>query len=96
MSFLELLLPQWRKLLQGWAQDGTFSRAAQAALGLDGKPALLGKLVSQLGTGDFSALPPIELVPAATMPTAAGGRGPATAPFTSIPTGSWALAVAVC
>ena len=73
-DLLELLLPKWRKLLQGWAQDGSFRRAAQEALGLDGKPALLGNLVSQLGTGDFNALPPIELVPAATMPAAAVGR----------------------
>ncbi|MDH4407083.1 MAG: M10 family metallopeptidase C-terminal domain-containing protein, partial [Cyanobium sp. D14.bin.5] len=72
LSLLELLLPQWHKLLQGWAQDGSFSRAAQEALGLDDNQPLLGKLASDWGSGDFNALPPIELVPAATMPTAAG------------------------
>jgi hypothetical protein len=69
---LATLLPDWHLLLQGWATDGRLSAAAQEALLLDGVPALLTELVGQWAAGDFSALPPIELLPASSMPGAAG------------------------
>jgi len=70
--FLELLLPAWRLLLQRWALEGAISRAASEALGLNGEPLLLQRLVGQWAAGDFSALPPIVLLPASAMPGAAG------------------------
>ena len=72
IRFLDLLLPQWQLQIQGWALDGSIRRAAQEALLLDGEPELLKELVLQWAAGDFSALPPIELLPASSMPVAAG------------------------
>ncbi|MFM7548988.1 MAG: hypothetical protein ACKO8I_08955 [Cyanobacteriota bacterium] len=51
---------------------GSISRAAQDALQLDGEPALLSELISQWAAGEFSGLPPVELLPAASMAGAAG------------------------
>lgn len=71
-SRLATLLPDWHLLLQGWAADGRLSAAAQEALLLSGEPEQLTELVSQWAAGDFSALPPITLLPASSMPGAAG------------------------
>lgn len=45
---LDLLLPQWNELLQGWALDGSISRAARDALRLEGEPPLLGEVAIRL------------------------------------------------
>ena len=45
---LDLLLPQWHELLQGWALDGSISGAAQDSLCLDGVPPLLGEVAIRL------------------------------------------------
>ncbi|MFN9659949.1 MAG: Calx-beta domain-containing protein [Cyanobacteriota bacterium] len=71
-SLLHPLLRQWQKLLLGWAQDGSIRRAAQEALGLRRVPPLLAELVSPWAAGDFSSLPPVELLSAAAMGGAAG------------------------
>jgi hypothetical protein len=62
-SLLNLLLPQWRELLRGWALDGSIHRAAAQALGLEGEQPLLRRLVSQWAAGEFGGLPPVELLP---------------------------------
>ena len=69
---LDLLLPEWQVLLQDWAADGSLASAARRALELQDDPPLLTELVSQWAAGDFSALPPIVLLPASSMPGAAG------------------------
>jgi hypothetical protein len=71
-ALLDLLLQAWRQLLNQWAQSGAQSRAAHDALHLDGEPSLLGELVEPWAAGDFHDLPPIELLPAASMAGAAG------------------------
>jgi hypothetical protein len=73
-AHLELLLQNWRELLSQWAQSGALRRAARNALALDGDgdPPLLGELVERWAAGDFRDLPPIELLPAASMAGAAG------------------------
>jgi alpha-tubulin suppressor-like RCC1 family protein len=71
-ALLELLLQNWRELLSQWAQSGALSRAVQDALRLESESPLLGELVERWAAGDFSDLPPIELLPASAMPTAAG------------------------
>jgi hypothetical protein len=71
-THLELLLQEWRQLLSQWAQSGALSRAAQDALQLNGQPPLLGELVERWAAEVFSDLPPIELLPATSMPGAAG------------------------
>jgi hypothetical protein len=71
-SLLNLLLPQLRELLRGWALDGSIHRAAAEALGLEGEQPLLRQLVSQWAAGEFGGLPPVELLPAASMAGAAG------------------------
>jgi hypothetical protein len=59
-------------MLTSWAADGSLGAAAQEALGLDGEPAQLTALISQWAAGDFSGLPPIEVVQASVLPWAAG------------------------
>ncbi|MEB3195130.1 MAG: bluetail domain-containing putative surface protein [Cyanobacteriota bacterium] len=71
-GLLELVLPQWRALLQGWAVDGSISRAAHLAFRLDGDPSVLKGVVGAWEGGNFSGLPPIELLPAESIPGAAG------------------------
>jgi hypothetical protein len=58
--------------LTSWAADGSLGAAAREALGLDGEPAQLTALISQWAAGDFSGLPPIEVVQASVLPGAAG------------------------
>jgi hypothetical protein len=69
---LATLLPDWKRRLQAWCLDGTLSAAAQQAFLLAEFPAALQKLVDQWSQGEFSALPPIVLLPAAAMNGAAG------------------------
>ena len=71
-AYLETLLGDWRKLLTDWAASGQLTAAAQDALQLSGEPKLLKQLVKQWSRADFSALPPIVLLPSSSMPGAAG------------------------
>jgi len=59
-------------MLTSWAADGSLGAAAREALGLDGEPAQLTALISQWAAGDFSGLPPIEVVEGSVLPGAAG------------------------
>jgi hypothetical protein len=72
ISILDTLLGDWKKLLTDWARSGTLTRAASEALLLKAEPEPLKKLVGQWSHGDFSGLPPIVLLPASSMPGAAG------------------------
>ena len=68
---LETVRPAWQEQLQAWAADGSLASAARHALELGAEdPPLLSELVSQWTEGDFSALPPIVLLPASSMPGA--------------------------
>ena len=69
---LETVLPLWQEQLQAWAADGSLASAARHALELEGEKPFLDELVAQWAAGDFSALPPIVLLPASSMPRAAG------------------------
>ncbi len=75
---LELLLSDWHALLQGWAISGALVAAAQGALQLPATPVALSKLVAQWAAGDFGGLPPIVLLPASSMPGAAGAYAMST------------------
>lgn len=59
-------------MLTSWAADGSLGTAAREALRLDREPAQLTALISQWAAGDFSALPPIEVLEGSEMPGAAG------------------------
>jgi hypothetical protein len=61
----------WKLKLREWAADGSLGAAAEAAFRLDGRPEKLAALIRQWAAGDFSALPPIVLLPARAMPGAA-------------------------
>jgi hypothetical protein len=63
---------EWRAQLSQWATSGLLEAAALEALNLRSRPAALEELISQWTKGDFSGLPPIELLPASSMPEAAG------------------------
>ncbi|MFM8526277.1 MAG: RCC1 domain-containing protein, partial [Cyanobacteriota bacterium] len=69
---LELLLPEWKELLQGWALEGAIGRAAAEALQLEGTPPPLRALVSRWAEGDFSELPAIVLLSSADINGALG------------------------
>jgi hypothetical protein len=74
-SISPALHQQWKLKLGEWAADGSLGAAAQEAFRLEGKPealAVLAALISRWAAGDFSALPPIVLLPASSMPGAAG------------------------
>jgi ELWxxDGT repeat protein len=75
---LDPYIADWHLLLQGWSADGRLSEAAQEALLLDGEPSLLTALIEQWTEGDFSGLPPIVLLPASSMPGAAGAYANST------------------
>ena len=59
-------------MLTSWAADGSLGAAARDALRLDGESAQLTALISQWAAGDFSALPPIEVLEGSVLPGAAG------------------------
>ena len=65
-------------MLTSWAADGSLGAAAREALRLDGEPAQLTALISQWAAGDFSGLPPIEVVEGAVLPGAAGAYAQST------------------
>jgi hypothetical protein len=69
---LPTLLHDWRLMLTSWAADGSLGAAAREALRLDGEPAQLTALISQWAAGDFSGLPPIEVLEGWVLPGAAG------------------------
>jgi hypothetical protein len=71
-SLLAALLQDWRLLLTQWARNGTLSRAALEALRLSEEPEALRLLVSRWSAGDLLDLPPVVVLPASAMPTAAG------------------------
>ncbi len=77
-QLLQALLPTWYQLLQQWSLDGRLSAAAQEALLLSGESEPLTALSDQWAAGDFSGLPPIVLLPASSMPTAAGAYADST------------------
>ena len=66
------LLQAWRLRLSEWSIDGSLSAAAQVALRLPGEPEALKGLISEWATGDFKALPPIEVLDGSVMPGTAG------------------------
>jgi alpha-tubulin suppressor-like RCC1 family protein len=70
--FLESLLHSWRQQLSLWSQSGALSRAAEQALLLGGTPERLRVLVGRWSAGNFEDLPPVVVLPASAMPTAAG------------------------
>ena len=59
-------------MLTSWAADGSLGAAAREALRLDKELAQLTVLISQWAAGDFSALPPIEVLEGSVLPGAAG------------------------
>ena len=69
---LGILVGDWKKLLTDWGESGALTRAAREALMLEGEPEPLKRLVNEWREGDFSGLPPIVLLPASSMPGAAG------------------------
>jgi len=71
-SLLDPLLHHWRQLLSQWARDGRLSRSAQAALQLPGESAQLEDLLEHWGAGDFSGLPPVDVLPASSIAAARG------------------------
>jgi Zn-dependent protease with chaperone function len=71
-SRLDDLLQEWQQLLTNWASSGMLSRAAQKALQLEGEPEQLRDLASEWIEGDFNKVPPVVLLPSASMPGAAG------------------------
>jgi hypothetical protein len=71
-EILNSALPEWHKLLQGWAADGSLVAAAKEALMLPGEPEALKNQVAQWSTGDFSGMPPIVLLPSADINGALG------------------------
>ena len=77
-DLLTALLPEWQRLLQAWSASGALTAAAQEALVLKAEPEPLKRLVSQWSQGDFSGLPPIVLLPANSMPGAAGAYATST------------------
>ena len=75
---LPTLLEIWQAQLKAWSLDGAISKAARSALSLEGSQPLLKDLESALAAGDFSGLPPVELLPATSMPGAAGACAAST------------------
>ncbi len=71
-ELLTALLADWQLLLQGWASSGRLTAAAQEALLLNGVPQALKELVAQWSAGVFTGIPPVVLLPASAMPSAAG------------------------
>jgi Zn-dependent protease with chaperone function len=71
-ALLGQVLPLWQARLRAWASSGELVAAAREALRLPDTPAALRELVESWAAGDFSALPPIVLLPASSMPGAAG------------------------
>ena len=77
-SSLLTLLEIWQTQLKAWATEGVISQAAGSALSLEGSQPLLKELESAWAAGDFSALPAVDLLPASSMPGAAGAYAAST------------------
>lgn len=75
---LAILLDQWQQKLQDWSLNDLISTAAQESLLLDGLPSRLNVLQGQWAQGDFSALPPIILLPTQSMHGALGAYAAST------------------
>jgi hypothetical protein len=71
-SKLDSVLELWYPKLQEWARSGQLRKAAKQALQLDGTPRRLKRIIEALSGGDFRDLPEIVLLPASSMPGAAG------------------------
>ncbi|NBO20708.1 MAG: hypothetical protein EBU97_01895 [Rhodobacteraceae bacterium] len=71
-DLLDALLPSWKRRLQAWCLDGSFSTAVRQALRLPEIPVALQELVGQWAQGEFSALPPTLLLSEPEMNGAAG------------------------
>jgi hypothetical protein len=69
---------EWRAQLSQWATRGLLEAAALEALNLRSRPSALQELIAQWAKGDFSGLPPIVLLPATSMPGAAGAYAAST------------------
>ena len=69
---------EWRLQLCQWATSGILEAAALEALNLRSRPAALEELISQWTKGDYSGLPPIELLSANDIPGAAGAYAAST------------------
>ena len=69
---LSALLPEWQRLLQGWAADGSLTAAAQEALVLTGAPKALTNLTTQWSSGVFTGIPEIVLLSSKDMNGAMG------------------------
>jgi hypothetical protein len=66
------LLQAWKSQLALWSADGSLSAAAKKALLLNGEQNDLNLLVSRWSARNFDDLPPVVLLPAGSMPGAAG------------------------
>jgi hypothetical protein len=66
------LMPTWYELLQQWSTDDRLKAAAKEALLLSDEPEQRKALTEQWAAADFNGLPPIVLLPAISMPGAAG------------------------
>jgi len=71
-NLLTALLPEWQRMLQGWAADGSLTAAAQEALVLNGAPKALTDLTTQWSAGVFTGIPEIVLLSGADMNGAMG------------------------
>lgn len=69
---LDQLLGAWKVRLQEWSADGLLVAAAREALLLSEVPQELERLAGQWALGDFSGLPPIEVLEGTVLPGAAG------------------------
>jgi serralysin len=75
---LETLLGDWRRMLTDWASSGQLTAAAKEALDLDVIPPSLTKLVAQLGAGDWSDIPKVEILSGSGMGGAIGAWAEST------------------
>ena len=69
---LDQLLAAWKTRLQEWSADGSLVAAAREALLLSEVPQELERLAGQWALGDFSGLPPIQVLEGTVLPGAAG------------------------
>ena len=69
---------EWRAQLSQWATSGRLEAAALEAIHLSSRPSALQELIAQWAKGDFSGLPPIELLSASAIPGAAGAYAAST------------------
>ena len=77
-DYLRQLLFVWQAALQHLAAQGAITSAARHALALEGEQQLLEQLVGEWTAGDFSRLPPIELLDGQLMHGASGAYATST------------------